>query len=300
MSAPGPDRRTVTLVRDGAAFEDRLVVEEPLEIRVDDRPVAVVMRTPGHDLDLVAGFLLTEGVVEAADDLAALAHCTDPARENAGNIVLARLAPGTRPEGDRVDRAARSFFSASSCGLCGKETIERIYQRLRPVDPTFAPEPAWLAALPDRLRAEQGLFADTGGSHGAGIFGPDGALWVAREDVGRHNAVDKCIGALLRRPEGLPDPLRCVLVVSGRAGFEIVQKALVAGIPALVAVGAASTLAHDLARRGGLRLFSFVRGGAANAHAAEAFAEVPGTTAAGDASRALDPQSGSQTSNAAP
>ncbi len=279
MSAP--DYQTVTLMRDGTPFEDRMVVEEPLEIRVDDRPVAVVMRTPGHDLDLAAGFLMTEGVVEAADDLSGLAHCTDPARENARNIVLARLAPGTRPESERIERAARSLFSASSCGLCGKETIDRIHQRLRPVDATFAPEPAWLATLPERLRAAQPLFAATGGCHGAAIFGADGALWVAREDVGRHNAVDKCIGALVRAPGGLPDPLRCVLVVSGRAGFEIVQKALVAGIPVLVAVGAASTLAHDLAMRGGLRLYSFARDGGVNAHSSPV-------------------QSGSQTSNVAP
>jgi FdhD protein len=268
VTAPVPDRRTVTLVRDGVPFEDALAVEEPLEIRVDGRPVAVVMRTPGHDLDLVAGFLLTEGVVEAADDLAALAHCTDPARENAGNIVLARLAPGTRPEGDRVDRAARSFFSASSCGLCGKETIERIYQRLRPVDPALRARSRFCwPRSPTGSGPNSPVFAETGGSHGAGIFGPDGALWVAREDVGRHNAVDKCIGARLRAGH-TPDAegLGLILVVSGRAGFEVVQKAVMGRVAALVAVGAASTLAHDLAVSAGLKLFTFARGGRANVH----------------------------------
>lgn len=249
---------------------DELVVEEPLEIRVDDRPLAVVMRTPGDDLDLVAGFLLTEGVIDGLDDLAALAHCTEPNRPHAHNIVLARLAAGTRLDPARIEQAARTLFSASSCGLCGKETIDRIFQRVRPLPPAgVAISAADLVALPDRLRDAQSLFARTGGSHGAGVFDAAGRLLVLREDIGRHNAVDKCVGALLRAgpaDEARPDR---VLVVSGRAGFEVVQKAVMARFSTLVAVGAASSLAHELAQSAGLRLLTFVRGGTANEHTPE-------------------------------
>lgn len=256
----------VTLLRDGTLGEDRLVTEEPLELRVEARPLAVVMRTPGDDLDLAAGFLFTEGVIDGADDLAALNHCTDPSRPDAHNVVIARLAAGTRVSNERLERATRSLSAASGCGLCGKDTIDRVFQHTRPLSRRFEAPAAWLAALPEALREAQPLFRDTGGCHGAGVFGPDGTLWVAREDVGRHNAVDKCIGALLRRPEGLPAEPDCVLVVSGRAGFEIVQKAVMARFPALVAVGAASSLAHELAVKSGLRLLSFARGGTANEH----------------------------------
>lgn len=262
-SSDAPTRRVPL-----AHGEDTLVVEEPLEIRVDDRALAVVMRTPGDDLDLVAGFLLTEGVIDGPDDLAALAHCTEPLRENAGNIVIARLAAGTRLDPARVDQAARALFSASSCGLCGKETIERVFQRVRPLPPNPGLPPVEvLAALPDRLRAVQPVFEETGGCHGAALFDATGALLVAREDIGRHNAVDKCLGARLRAGH-TPDAegLGLILVVSGRAGFEVVQKAVMGRVAALVAVGAASTLAHDLAVSAGLKLFTFARGGRANVH----------------------------------
>lgn len=246
---------------------DELVVEEPLEIRVDDRPLAVVMRTPGDDLDLVAGFLVTEGVIDGLDDLAALAHCAEPQRPNAQNIVLARLAAGTRLDPARIDQATRALFSASSCGLCGKETIERVFQRVRPLPPPAAsPTTARLARLPERLREAQALFARTSGSHGAAVFDASERLLVLREDIGRHNAVDKCVGALMREaPSGEPPPDR-ILVVSGRAGFEIVQKAVMARYSTLVSVGAASSLAHELAREAGLRLLTFARDGVANDH----------------------------------
>jgi FdhD protein len=263
VSLASPTRRVPL-----AHGDDTLVVEEPLEIRVDDRPLAVVMRTPGDDLDLAAGFLLTEGVIDGPDDLAALGHCTEPLRENAGNIVIARLAAGSRLDPARVEQATRALFSASSCGLCGKETIDRVFQRIRPLPPgAVLPPVDVLAALPDRLRALQPVFAETGGSHGAALFDAAGDLLVAREDIGRHNAVDKCLGARLRAghtPDA--DGLGLILVVSGRAGFEVVQKAVMGRVSALVAVGAASTLAHDLALRAGLRLFTFARGGRANVH----------------------------------
>lgn len=265
LSSSAPTRRVPL-----AHGEDTLVVEEPLEIRVDDRPLAVVMRTPGDDLDLAAGFLLTEGVIDGPDDLAALAHCAEPLRENAVNIVIARLAAGSRLDPARVEQATRALFSASSCGLCGKETIDRVFQRIRPLPPGPAlPSVEVLAALPDRLRALQPVFAETGGSHGAALFDAAGDPLVAREDIGRHNAVDKCLGARLRAghtPDADGPGVGTILVVSGRAGFEVVQKAVMGRVSALVAVGAASTLAHDLALRAGLRLFTFARGGRANVH----------------------------------
>lgn len=259
-----PGLAEVPLVRRGQPATDLLVVEEPLEIRVDDRPLAVLMRTPGEDLDLAAGFLATEGLIDAPDDLAALAHCTDPNRDNPQNVVLARLAPGTRATPERFDRARRDLYASSSCGLCGKASIEAVFQQAPPLASRLVLDPAIITSLPDFLRAAQPRFAATGGVHGAALFTPDGALLCAREDVGRHNAVDKIIGARLRADRYPLDGL--VLAVSSRAGFEIVQKALMARIAAVVAVGAATTLADTLAREGRLALYSFVRDGGFNAH----------------------------------
>jgi len=250
MSAPD-GVRPVRLRRDGIPTDDVLVVEEPIEIRVDDRPLAVLMRTPGadpaEDLDLVAGFLATEGVIDGADDLAGLAHCRDPRRPGRDNVVLVRLAGGAKADPSRFERARRELYAASSCGLCGKASIDRVFQNSPPLDRVQPLDPAIISALPDRLRAAQPRFDATGGLHGAALFTADGTLITAAEDVGRHNAVDKVIG---------PQP----------AGFEIVQKALVARIAAVVAVGAASTLADELARAGRLALYSFVRGARHNAH----------------------------------
>ncbi len=255
----------------GVSVNDTLVVEEPLEIRLDDTPLAVLMRTPGagaagaeDDLDLVAGFLRTEGLIEGLDDLSGLAHCTEPLRENAQNIVIARLAPGTRVDADRLRGAARSLVASAGCGLCGKTTLDSIVQAARPLAERWAPPIETLHTLTEMLRVAQPIYRLTGGCHGAGIFDEGGRPLCIREDIGRHNAVDKCIGALLRA--GCEPPTRCTLVVSGRAGFELVQKAAMAGIPAMVSVGAASSLAHELAGRMGLRLFSFVRASSANDH----------------------------------
>lgn len=258
----------VRLRRDGAPADDLLVVEEPLEIRLDDRPLAVLMRTPGaepsEDLDLVAGFLATEGVIDGADDLAGLAHCADPHRPARQNVVLARLAGGAKADPSRFERARRELYAASSCGLCGKASIDRVFQLVPPLDALEPLDPAVVVALPAALRAAQPRFDATGGLHGAALFTPTGALITAAEDVGRHNAVDKVIGRRLRADAYPLDGL--VLAVSSRAGFEIVQKALVARLAAVVAVGAASTLADRLARDGRLALYSFVRGGRYNAH----------------------------------
>lgn len=258
----------VRLRRDGAPADDVLVVEEPLEIRVDDRPLAVLMRTPGadpsEDLDLVAGFLATEGVIDGLDDLAGLAHCADPNRPARDNVVRARLAGGAKADPTRFERARRELYAASSCGLCGKASIDRVFQHAPPLDRLRPLAPAIVPTLPERLRAAQPRFDATGGLHGAALFTATGALLTAAEDVGRHNAVDKVIGRRLRADRYPLDGL--VLTVSSRAGFEIVQKALVARIAAVVAVGAASTLADRLARDGRLALYSFVRGASFNAH----------------------------------
>lgn len=271
MSGAGDGVATVRVERGGAPSLDRLVVEEPLEIRLDGRPLAVLMRTPGadpgEDLDLVAGFLATEGVIDGLDDLAGLDHCRDPNRPGRQNVVLARLAAGVRAAGERFERARRDLYAASSCGLCGKASIDRVMQGAPPLETRLVLDPAAVVALPERLRAHQPRFRLTGGLHGAALFDGDGALLAAAEDVGRHNAVDKVIGARLRADRFPLDGT--ALAVSSRAGFEIVQKALVARIGAVVAVGAASTLADALAREGRLSLYSFVRDGRFNAHAVD-------------------------------
>lgn len=268
MSNPEDGTRAVTLRRDGAPIDDHLVIEEPIEIRLDDRPLAVLMRTPGadpeEDLDLVAGFLATEGVIDGPDDLAGLAHCQDPRRPSRHNVVFARLAGGAKADPTRFERARRELYAASSCGLCGKASIDRVFLHAPPLDRPLALDPAVVCALPERLRAAQPRFHATGGLHGAALFTADGALITAAEDVGRHNAVDKIIGRRLRADDWPLDGR--VLAVSSRAGFEIVQKALAARIAAVVAVGAASTLADALAREGRLSLYSFVRGDRFNHH----------------------------------
>lgn len=253
--------RVVQQISEHARVEvsDHLVVEEPLEIRLEGRPAAVTMRTPGHDLDLVAGFLLTEGVVDGADDIVAMAHVDEP-RDPRGNTVDVRLSPGVPAA--RRERAVRELFASSSCGVCGKASIDRLLVAHAPLGQRLEPDSAVLMALPGRLRQAQAAFAHTGGLHAAALFTPDGRLECLREDVGRHNAVDKVLGWRLRQ-DRVPVGDRIILV-SGRAGFEIVQKALVAGVPALAALGAPSSLAVELAERGGMALVGFLRDGRLN------------------------------------
>jgi FdhD protein len=237
---------------------DALVVEEPLEIRLDGEPLAVTMRTPGHDLELAAGFLVTEGIARDFGAVTSLAHC-----DAEGNTVLARTeadAPGiVRPE-------PRAFVASSACGLCGKATLESLRTRAPALHADLTRvAPATLYALPERLRAAQALFRDTGALHAAGLFTSAGELVCAREDVGRHNAVDKVVGwAALERRLPLAGH---VLVVSGRAGFEIAQKALVAGIPIVAAISGSSSLAVELARENGMALVAFLRGEALTVYA---------------------------------
>lgn len=245
--------------RDGR-HDDQVVVEEPLEIRVEGRSLAVTMRTPGDDLDLVAGFLYTEQVIDGADDLVAMAHVDDPA-EPRGNTVDVRLAGGVEPHRARIERATREAYASSACGVCGKASIDRLLFANRRVTALHVDEER-IVAMPEVLRQAQTSFAATGGLHGAGLFTADGLLEVCREDIGRHNAVDKVLGFRLRADRA-PVTDR-VLVVSGRVGFEIVQKALVAGVPIIVAVGAPSTMAVDLAAGAGMALYGFVRDGRFN------------------------------------
>lgn len=230
--------------------EDYLAAEEPLELRVPGRPLTVTMRTPGHDRELAAGFLWTEGLIDAPQQIVALRQ--DNADSNVVEIDLEAGAfdPGT---------LQRNFFTASSCGICGKASIAAIRNRgLRAPNPAFTIDPEMLCALPERLRAGQKVFGRTGGLHAAALFNAAGDLLAVREDIGRHNAVDKIVGwALL---SGLLPLADHVLMVSSRGGFEIVQKALAAGIPVLASVSAPSNLAVKLARELNLTLVGFLRG----------------------------------------
>jgi FdhD protein len=236
-------------------LEDALAAEEPLEIRINGTPLTVTMRTPGHDLELAAGFLLTEGIIETGAQIASIRAGT-PGNGAKSNVVEVELQ-----ESGFADPAGmqRNFFAASSCGVCGKASIEAIRTRgLRPPDPEFRFDPEILCGLPEALREQQAVFSRTGGLHAAALFDENGALLAIREDIGRHNAVDKIAGwALL--DERLPLSSH-VLMVSGRGGFEIVQKALAAGIPFLASVSAPSSLAVQLARELGLTLVGFLRG----------------------------------------
>jgi FdhD protein len=241
---------------------DMLAREEPLEIRVNQVAISVVMRTPGDDEELVRGFLLSERIVSGVDDIAGMRHCDNvqtPAAED--NVMLVRLEPSVE-----VDLAAlrRNMYASSSCGVCGKASIEAAMalpedylsgrQGCGPDD--LRVEVETLTSLPAQLRAQQLVFDRTGGLHGAGLFLADGQALVVREDVGRHNAVDKVIGWATRERVDLS---RCVLMVSGRVSFEIVQKALALGIPIVAAVSAPTSLAVELARAAGISLVAFVR-----------------------------------------
>jgi FdhD protein len=237
-----------------ATAPDAVAVEEPLELRVADRSVAVVMRTPGHDRELAAGFLFTEGVIRHADDVLDLLPCRDQAGGAAGNVISAVLAPSVTVD---FTRLTRHVFSSSSCGVCGKATLDAILQTAPPVAPGPAFDPPRLAALPGRLRAVQPAFAATGGLHACALFDRAGELELVREDVGRHNALDKVLGRALldrRLPLGASG-----LLLSGRLAFELVQKALVAGVPLVAGIGAPSSLAVECAERGGITLVGFLR-----------------------------------------
>ena len=244
---------------------DALAAEEPLEIRVDGKALAVTMRTPGHDVELVHGFLLTEGVLGDREDVSTARYCdsVDESGKNTYNVLDVALAPGV-PEPDTG--VERNFYTTSSCGVCGKAALDAVKLKTRysPADDPAEVSPTVLTAMPDALREAQRVFESTGGLHAAGLFRTDGTMLVVREDIGRHNAVDKVMGwALL---EGLVPLAGCVLLVSGRASFELVQKAAMAGVPVLAAVSAPSSLAVELADESGMTLIGFLRGDEMNVY----------------------------------
>jgi len=241
------DKQVMARDASGSDKPDLVVVEEPLQIVVDGRAVAVTMRTPGHDEELALGFLLTEGVISSAADVRKIDV------EAKDNHALVFLADGV---GVDFEKLTRHVFSASSCGLCGKASIDAITGRLPalPEGPVF-PQEALLDA-PSLLEACQSVFARTGGLHAAGIFSEDGTMLVVREDIGRHNAVDKVLGHCLRHGTKLPE---CFLLVSGRVSFEIMQKALAGGIPLVAAISAPSSLAVDFATESNQTLVAFLR-----------------------------------------
>jgi FdhD protein len=240
---------------------DELAVEEPLEIRIDSRPCIVTMRTPGNDDELAAGFLFTEGLVRSRGDLKAV---RPNARNRAGNSVDVFLSPNASAD---IGRLARRGFVSSSCGVCGKESIRAVQRRLKPVRSNVVIDAEILSELPRKLRVAQPTFERTGGLHAAGIFTRKGELVVAREDIGRHNAVDKTIGFGLLN-DLLPFAQH-VLVVSGRASFEIMQKSLTARIPIVCAVSAPSSLAVEFARSSSQTLVGFLREGRMNIYAGQ-------------------------------
>lgn len=234
---------------------DYLAAEEPLEIRIGEEPISVTMRTPGDDLELAAGFLFTEGLVQKREQIISLEMTRDDGTASAGNVVVARLAPDAAVD---TEKMRRNFFAASSCGICGKASIDSVRSRtLQPPNPDFRCDPELLLALPDVLRASQAVFGRTGGLHAAALFSASGELLALREDIGRHNAVDKVIGWALR--ENRVPLSNEILLVSGRGGFEIIQKAIVAGIPVVASVSAPSSLAVKLAREMGQTLVGFLR-----------------------------------------
>jgi FdhD protein len=260
-------RRKVMRIRDGevSSRPDRLAAEEPMEIRVNGRPLTVTMRTPGSDFDLAVGFLVSEGVVHRATDVIAVRYCAGATADgsNTYNVVDVQLAANV-PEPEAS--LERNFYTTSSCGLCGKASLEAV---ATVSEWSVGEDPLQVAvdvivSLPERLREAQKVFDSTGGLHAAGLFSATGELLCLREDVGRHNAVDKVIGDSVLNGRL---PLReSILMVSGRASFELVQKAVMAGIPMLTAVSAPSSLAVDLAEDNGLTLVGFLRGTSMNVY----------------------------------
>ncbi|MEI5519221.1 formate dehydrogenase accessory sulfurtransferase FdhD [Streptomyces brasiliscabiei] len=282
------ERRKVIRIRDGAVSTrpDTLVAEEPMEIRLNGKPLAITMRTPGDDFALAAGFLVSEGVLAEQSDLQNIVYCAGATGGGTSRSSEAESGGGSntynvvdvRTSADVVVpdiTLERNVYTTSSCGLCGKASLDAVRTTARwPVDDTQGGEtppvrldPELLAGLPDRLRAAQRVFDRTGGLHAAALFSEDGELLDVREDVGRHNAVDKLVGRALQ--SGALPLSRAVLLVSGRASFELAQKAVMAGIPVLAAVSAPSSLAVDLAAETGLTLVGFLRGASMNVYAGE-------------------------------
>ncbi len=245
----------------GAPTNDSLAVEEPLEIRVRGQNIAVTMRTPGHDDELAVGFLATEGLINERENITEIAHCTEGEAAQLGNTLNVFLAPNVKVD---LESLTRHVFASSSCGLCGKATIEAVQQQHQPVKSGLSICVNIITSLSAKLQVAQSTFKRTGGIHAAAMFDRNGELIVLREDVGRHNAVDKVIGFGFLKNFSFEE---CILLVSGRTSFEIMQKALAARIPIVAAVSAPSNLAVEFARENGQTLIGFLRGDTMNLYA---------------------------------
>jgi FdhD protein len=273
MSKPGMAERPVRRIQAGALMPmatDAVAIEEPLEIRVAGDAVAITMRTPGADAQLAAGFLFAEGIIRNVDDLGTLSHCGRVDEEGYGNVLDVIPAPGVHLDLERVQATRRGTLTTAACGVCGRRSVDDLLALVTPLPVVERIPRRLVASAPELLRAAQATFTRTGGTHAAALLAVDGGILAVHEDVGRHNAVDKVVGTLLLaarlgNPRSPADALApAVLVVSGRSSFEMVQKAAMARIPVLASVGAASTLAIDLAARAGVTLAAFVRGGTFN------------------------------------
>lgn len=249
-------------ISDSLSKPDLVAVEEPLEIRLgfgpadqrEQRSLAVTMRTPGHDFELAAGFLFTEGIIHSFSQIENIRYCENLGKQEENNVVRVELSSSVAPDFQKLQR---NFYTTSSCGVCGKSSIEAVTIQCTPVTTKWSVSAHLIQTLPDKLREAQHVFEHTGGLHASGLFDRQGSLALLLEDVGRHNALDKVIGAMLFK-EAIP-LTDYILVVSGRASFELVQKAAIAGIPVLVAVGAPSSLAVNLAQTSGITLIGFAR-----------------------------------------
>jgi FdhD protein len=237
---------------------DRAATEEPMEVRLHGRPFAVIMRTPGADRELAAGFLFAERVLKSPDELGTIEHCRDEQAERAANVVNVTLTGSSLENLEGALAERRQTVTNASCGMCGRLTIDSLMTNLPALETTGRIPAATIRMMPERLRSAQHVFDETGGLHAAGLFDRDGALMAMAEDVGRHNAVDKVIGRMMMQ-DALPLVER-LLFVSGRTSFEIVQKAFLAGIPLVASVSAPSSLAIELAGEAGITLVGFVRG----------------------------------------
>ena len=260
----GVARREVQKLSQGVlhpAAEDDIVAEEPLEIRAQGETLAVTMRTPGADRELALGFLFAEGVIGSRDDVGSVAHCGRPGEEGFGNVIDVTAAPGFDLDVDKLSATRRGTLTTSACGVCGRRSVDDVIDRCKPQKVVTAMiAAATINASIDSLRGRQPNFARTGGVHAAAMHDAAGAVLATFEDIGRHNAVDKTVGKLLL--EGvLPGTPPVLLVVSGRASFEVVQKASAAGVSVIASVSAASSLAVDLARASGITLCGFARNG---------------------------------------
>lgn len=262
MGSPKIARHDTKKIIRGVTHEeapDELAVEDPLEIRINNEPVAVTMRTPGDDFDLAAGFLFTEGILKSPDDIGAIRYCSDEKHPDLRNVINVTPASGKKID---LAKVKRNFYATSSCGICGKAAIENVRQQVKPIATKFRIKLETVYSLGSSLRRAQTVFERTGGLHAVGIFDHHGTLLALREDVGRHNAVDKAIGSVFLNDKLPLD--KHILMVSGRASFEVMQKAAMAGVPILCAVSAPSSLAVEFAMQTGMTLIGFLRSDAFN------------------------------------